>query len=104
MALSPDPNKKVADGTIRHVLCAVDLSSGAAKALRYAAGLRSALDAQVTALFVRSYATESPHGVGLSELTAFIVATVGSAPDIHLVQRQGEPSEEILRTCADARM
>src|SRR5688572_13530519 len=84
---------------IRHVLCAVDLSTTAAKALRYAAGVRSALDAQVTVLFVRSHATESPQDEESSELTAFMVATVGAAPDIHHVQRQGEPSEEILRTC-----
>ena len=34
------------------------------------------------------------------ELTAFIAATVGPAADVHPIQRQGEPINEILRTSA----
>jgi hypothetical protein len=63
---------------IAHVLCAVDLSTAAAKALRYAAGLRAALDAQLAVVLVRPRAAGSES----SELTAFIAATIGSAAGI----------------------
>ena len=89
-----------ADVTIRHVLCPVDLSTSAAKALRYAAALSSALGAELTVLFVDSVATERPRDVESRDLTAFIAATVGPAADVHPIQRQGEPIDEILRTSA----
>jgi hypothetical protein len=50
----PEAKPHVADDvTIRHVLCPVDLSGAAAKALRYAA----ALSAELTVLFVDSVPT-----------------------------------------------
>jgi nucleotide-binding universal stress UspA family protein len=84
-----------ADVTIRHVLCPVDLSGAAAKALRYAAALSSALGAELTVLSVDSTATERPRDVESRNLTAFVAATVGPAADVHSIQRQGEPINEI---------
>ena len=83
--------------TIRHILCPVDLSTSAAKALRYAAALSSALGAELTVLFVESEITDRPRDVESPEPAAFIVATVRSAADVHSIQRQGEPINEILR-------
>ena len=101
MVHGPEAKPHVADDvTIRHVLCPVDLSGAAAKALRYAAALSSALGAELTVLFVDSVATERPRDVESRELTAFIAATVGPAADVHPIQRQGEPIDEILRTSA----
>ena len=44
--------------TITHVLCPVDLSAAAAKALRYAAELSSVLHAELSVLFVGSDAPD----------------------------------------------
>ena len=88
------------DVTIRHVLCPVDLSTAAAKALRYADALSAALGAELTVLFVESATTDRPRDVGWPELTAFIVATVQFPAGVHPIQRQGEPIGEILGTAA----
>ena len=89
-----------AAAAIRRVLCPVDLSTAAAKALRYAAALSSALGAELTVLFVESDDTDRPRDVEPRELTAFIEATVPSAAGMHPIQRPGEPTDEILRTAA----
>ena len=81
MVHGPEAKPHVAaDVTIRHVLCPVDLSKAAAKALRYAAALSSALGAELTVLFVESDDTDRPRDVESRELTAFIEATVGPLP------------------------
>jgi len=101
MVHSPEAKPHVAgDVTIRHILCAVDLSGAAAKALRYAAALRSALGAELTVLFVDPVATGRPQGMESRGLTTFIAATLGPATDVRPIQRQGEPIDEILRTSA----
>ena len=101
MVQRPEVKPHVAGNvTIRHVLCPVDLSGAAAKALRYADALRSALGAELTVLFVDPVATERPQDLEPREPTAFIAATVGSATDVRAIQRQGEPVDEILRTSA----
>ena len=99
----PRPEAKpnvTAEFTIRHILCPVDLSTSAAKALRYAAALSSALGAELTVMFVDSEITGRPRDVESPELAAFIAATVEPAADVHSIQRQGEPINEILRTSA----
>jgi len=101
MVHSPEVKPQVVgDVTIRHILCAVDLSGPAAKALSYAAALRSALGAELSVLFVDPDTTERPQDVASRGLTAFIAATLGPAPDVRPIQRQGEPIDEILRTSA----
>jgi nucleotide-binding universal stress UspA family protein len=101
MVRGPEARPHVAaDVTIRHVLCPVDLSGAAAKALRYAAALSSALGAELTVLFVDSVATEHLQDGESHDLSAFIAATIGLADDIHQIQLQGEPTNEILRTSA----
>jgi K+-sensing histidine kinase KdpD len=70
MIQSPEARPLVAaDFTIRRVLCPVDFSGVAAKALRYAAALSSALGAELTVLFVDSGTAESPPDVESRELT-----------------------------------
>jgi nucleotide-binding universal stress UspA family protein len=101
MVHGPEVKPHVAgDVTIRHVLCPVDLSGAAAKALTYAAALSSGLGTELTVLFVDPVATERPRDVESRELTAFIAATLGPATEVRPIQRQGEPIDEILRTSA----
>jgi nucleotide-binding universal stress UspA family protein len=96
MAHGPDGKLHVAaDVIIRHILCPVDLSTAAAKALRYAAALSSALGAELTALFVEADAPGQSR-----DLTAFIAATVEPAAGVRSIQRRGEPINEILGTSA----
>jgi nucleotide-binding universal stress UspA family protein len=100
MVRGPEAKRHVADATIRHVLCPVDLSGAAAKALRYAAAFSSALGAQLTVLFVDSVASEHPRDIESRDLPAFIAATVGPSDNVHQIQQQGEPINEILRMAA----
>ena len=101
MVHGPEAKPLVADDvTIKHVLCPVDLSGAAAKALRYAAALSSALGAELTVLFVDPVATERPQDMEARGLTTFIAATLGPVTDVRPIQRQGEPIDEILRTSA----
>ena len=51
-------------------------------------------------LFADSVATERPPDAESRELEAFIAATLGPTVAVHSIQRQGEPTNEILRTCA----
>jgi nucleotide-binding universal stress UspA family protein len=99
--MAPDPETRRTGGvdvTIRHVLCPVDLSTASASALRYAVALSSALGAHVTVLLVHSDAGDAPGEARSRELTAFIMATLGTADAVDRVQRKGKPSDEILRT------
>src|SRR6185503_10911446 len=87
MIHGPDVKAHVAgDVTIRHVLCPVDLSGAAAKALKYATALSSALGGELTVLYVDPVTTGRPQREESREITAFIAATVGPATDVRPIQ------------------
>ena len=86
--------------TIRHLLCPVDLSESSAQALRYAVALSSLVNGDLTILYVRAARAHQPDAVTSSDtsLGTFASKLIGSRPSIRLLERQGEPVTEILRT------
>ena len=90
--------------TIRHLLCPVDLSEPAGRALRYAAALRSVLNGNLTVLCVREASSGQPGGTKKSSgpsLEAFAADAIVLEPSIRLLERCGEPVAEILSTAVD---
>jgi nucleotide-binding universal stress UspA family protein len=85
---------------IRHVLCPVDLSEPSADALRYADGLRSVVDGDLTILYVRAAGAHHPDASksASTSLETFASAIVGFGPSIRPVESQGEPATQILNT------
>jgi nucleotide-binding universal stress UspA family protein len=85
--------------TIRHLLCPVDLSEPSAHALRHAAALRSVLNAELTILNVRAADARPPDADRSSDTSfeTFASRVVDVGPSIRLLERRGEPVNEILR-------
>lgn len=85
---------------IRHLLCPVDLSELAGEELRYAAALRSAMNCELTTLYVRP-ASSKPRSTGNAAdshltLEAFASNVIGHERSIPLLEQGGDPVREIL--------
>ena len=89
---------------IRRLLCPVDLSEPSAEALRYAAALRSVVDGDLTILYVRAAGAHHPGAEkpAATSLETFASNIVGVGPSIRVLERQGEPVTEILRSAGAA--
>jgi nucleotide-binding universal stress UspA family protein len=83
---------------IRRLLCPVDLSEPSARALRYAAALRSVLDGELAILYVSPTGARQPAAKRSSDtsLETFASHVVDIGPSIRLLARQGQPVTEIL--------
>jgi nucleotide-binding universal stress UspA family protein len=79
---------------IKNILCPVDLSEFSAQALRYAAALASLLDAGLSVLLVRAGKSRD------RDLEAFTSDALGPGSRQQLIEKDGYPSTEILRTAA----
>jgi nucleotide-binding universal stress UspA family protein len=91
--------------TIKHLLCPVDLSEHSAQALRYAAAFSSVLDCDLTILYVRAGSAAHQPDVRKSsdaDLEGFASDVIRLLPSHRLLERQGEPAAEILRTAGAA--
>jgi nucleotide-binding universal stress UspA family protein len=87
---------------IKHLLCAVDLSEPSAQALRFAAELRVAMDADLTVLHVRTHRghASDPRTQPETGFDSFVSRVLDTAPLVTLMEERGEPVAEILHTAA----
>ena len=85
-----------------NLLCPVDFSEPAAEALRYAAALASVVNGELTILHVRPASPARDAGSSTdNNLETFVSAVVGSGQSTRLLERSGDPFQEIL-SAADA--
>lgn len=103
MTLCPRRFTKRKPETIRRILCAVNLSTEAARALEIAARIGKAFDAEVTALeIVDGKATDAAVKKETGRLKTWMKAQLSRVARVSPLVIAGDPAEQILRYAKEA--